>query len=636
MESLPDWDKDQIDQEMDAIPVACYASKHVRNYAILANQLGLGGVCLQVKIENNRIYFYEPEADRWTYQDGSSSDERSVVLRKLSRYARLPNCTFLYGPSPVHFDPVAEHFPTMVQLVGDKREKDRNAICFIDYVSLGREGNDWSWETIIQTVSSTIGEVPWKEKIERLFWRGTLSDLHFYKEVLPAEMLEKKQFSPRVLLREISNRHPDLIDAQLTDFECPISLANELGVFQKDLVSRVPLRPHMSYKYQIVLDGTWTTNPGYAWRLLSDCCVFKVDSAVNQWFCKGLIPWMHYIPVKTDLSDLAEKVRWARANDDKAQEIALNGRKFALENLLPHHFYDHALYLLEKFAAFQQRADGLSHPFMKKWAPNELTLSRFRTYFKKALPKSLLSALKSLRDAAFLSPQERRAKSIGMDSGQYKTFLSDPDAAVKTQQLSFFGRIKKTNFSKESKASIIECIFEDAYQLGKIPLPMYKPCKIIDIGADVGAFALAAMSHFPYAAIHCYEPRLNLEPYLSVQADAVGAKVYLTAVGLEADALQKKTTTLRSAIERIGEPVDILKLDCGGSDWNLLKDKESLKNVNYLSFKYCGISPNGTLNPNIHEKARKAAQEAGFAILFEKHHSDHTGFLLCKRAIAAP
>ena len=36
----------------------------------------------------------------------------------------------------------------------------------------------------------------------------------------------------------------------------------------------------------------------------------------------------HYIPIKEDLSDLAEKIKWCKNNDDKCKKIAINSKKF--------------------------------------------------------------------------------------------------------------------------------------------------------------------------------------------------------------------------------------------------------------------------------------------------------------------
>ena len=38
---------------------------------------------------------------------------------------------------------------------------------------------------------------------------------------------------------------------------------------------------------------------------------------------------MHYVPVKEDLSDLYEMIRWCQENDDKCQQIVKNASKFA-------------------------------------------------------------------------------------------------------------------------------------------------------------------------------------------------------------------------------------------------------------------------------------------------------------------
>ena len=46
-----------------------------------------------------------------------------------------------------------------------------------------------------------------------------------------------------------------------------------------------------------------------------------------------LIPWVHYVPIKTDLSDLCEKIRWVKDNDDKARVIAENAHEFVRDQL---------------------------------------------------------------------------------------------------------------------------------------------------------------------------------------------------------------------------------------------------------------------------------------------------------------
>jgi len=44
-------------------------------------------------------------------------------------------------------------------------------------------------------------------------------------------------------------------------------------------------------------------------------------------------PWVHYVPVARDLSDLVETIDWLRAHESEAREISFNAVTFA-----QHHF----------------------------------------------------------------------------------------------------------------------------------------------------------------------------------------------------------------------------------------------------------------------------------------------------------
>ena len=61
----------------------------------------------------------------------------------------------------------------------------------------------------------------------------------------------------------------------------------------------------------------------------------KVDSNNGQWYYGAIKPFEHYVPIKADFSDLNEKIEWLKNNDDKAQQIAKNGRDF-VKNYMTH------------------------------------------------------------------------------------------------------------------------------------------------------------------------------------------------------------------------------------------------------------------------------------------------------------
>lgn len=89
------------------------------------------------------------------------------------------------------------------------------------------------------------------------------------------------------------------------------------------------IHDHMRYKYLMDVDGNSNGWDRCFWGLLSNSALFKQVTDFNQWYYKALQPWKHYIPVKEDLSDLEEKIAWAKSHDDKAREIADEGREIA-------------------------------------------------------------------------------------------------------------------------------------------------------------------------------------------------------------------------------------------------------------------------------------------------------------------
>lgn len=69
--------------------------------------------------------------------------------------------------------------------------------------------------------------------------------------------------------------------------------------------------------------------------LAGDSVVLKQESPFFEHFYKDLVPYVHYVPFKRDLSDLVDKVKWLIKNDDEARNISRNAQEFAKDNLMP-------------------------------------------------------------------------------------------------------------------------------------------------------------------------------------------------------------------------------------------------------------------------------------------------------------
>jgi hypothetical protein len=69
--------------------------------------------------------------------------------------------------------------------------------------------------------------------------------------------------------------------------------------------------------------------------LASGAVVLKYFTQGFPFYHSALEPWVHYVPLKKDLSDLLETLRWLKANDDRARQIGDAGRAFAHRHLSP-------------------------------------------------------------------------------------------------------------------------------------------------------------------------------------------------------------------------------------------------------------------------------------------------------------
>ena len=88
--------------------------------------------------------------------------------------------------------------------------------------------------------------------------------------------------------------------------------------------SSIPAEEMMLSRGIFSVDGIgneWTL----LWKLLCNSVCLLVESTRTwQWYYPDLVSWTHYVPVKSDMSDLAERVAYVLdpANDDVLERIA--------------------------------------------------------------------------------------------------------------------------------------------------------------------------------------------------------------------------------------------------------------------------------------------------------------------------
>lgn len=167
------------------------------------------------------------------------------------------------------------------------------------------------WDQQREIIPKAAAAWPWDKKHRKAFFRGSRTSA---------------DRDPLVLL---SRAEPDLVDAQYTKNQAWKSDKDTLGL---PAASEIKLEDHCPYKYLFNFRGV-----AASFRLkhlfLCDSVVFHVGDEWIEFFYPALKPWVHYIPVKKDLSDARELIEFAQQNDEVVRKIAERGRQFIWDHL---------------------------------------------------------------------------------------------------------------------------------------------------------------------------------------------------------------------------------------------------------------------------------------------------------------
>uniref|UniRef100_A0A6C0DRL2 Glycosyl transferase CAP10 domain-containing protein n=1 Tax=viral metagenome TaxID=1070528 RepID=A0A6C0DRL2_9ZZZZ len=144
------------------------------------------------------------------------------------------------------------------------------------------------------------------------------------------------EYTTRPLLKTIGDANPTLFDIiQVLPVDFVINENSNHYMSLPDLVRK--------YKYLIDIGGNgWSGRLKFL--LFSKRPLLIVDRVYIEYFYNDLIPYVHYIPVKADLSDLIIQTHWMLANEDKCNEIANNAFNYAIENFTLDKFLDRVYY----------------------------------------------------------------------------------------------------------------------------------------------------------------------------------------------------------------------------------------------------------------------------------------------------
>ncbi|KAK3578461.1 hypothetical protein CHS0354_038550 [Potamilus streckersoni] len=247
---------------------------------------GMHSLC-HYKIIDNKIY-------RKTHgQHVGFKMFSDAILLSITRKVQLPDIEFFVnlGDWPLEKRKVSDNPLPIFSWCGSDDTRD---IVMPTYDIT--ESTQEMMQRVSLDVLSVMGNsgTAWQNKSDKGFWRG------------------RDSRQERLDLVVMSRSEPELIDAALT----------HMFFFPKDdkkygeLVKSISFFDFFKYKYQINIDGTVAAYR-FPYLLAGDSVVLKHDSIYYEHFYKQLKAYEHYIPFKRDLSDLKEKLQWAKDNDEK-------------------------------------------------------------------------------------------------------------------------------------------------------------------------------------------------------------------------------------------------------------------------------------------------------------------------------
>ena len=196
--------------------------------------------------------------------------------------------------------------------------------------------DDWARAVYQHTGESLEGKkfpeiklIPWEEKINTAIFRGSSTGLGVTLDT-----------NPRIKAVSLSDNN--LLDAKFTKWQRRFRKHpgnRKLSWIDPSLVMRYPaskryfmtLQDQSKYKYILHLPGHVAAYR-LSYELSSGSTIIMPEHMTyHTWY--SLIPWKHYVPVELDLSDLKDKIRWCRENDEECRTIAKNAFLFYRDHL---------------------------------------------------------------------------------------------------------------------------------------------------------------------------------------------------------------------------------------------------------------------------------------------------------------
>lgn len=165
-------------------------------------------------------------------------------------------------------------------------------------------------------------DIPFHKKKNVIIWRGATTGFGFGNEI------PYRSVSREVLIKKYCNEQSlkEGIDVGLTKIiQNAKKNPQDYKKFIKPFMTREEL---LRYKYILSVEGNDVAT-NLKWIMCSDSVLVMPKPQIESWVMEShLIPYVHYVPVMDDFSDLQTQLIWCNRNQKKCLEIIKNAQKF--------------------------------------------------------------------------------------------------------------------------------------------------------------------------------------------------------------------------------------------------------------------------------------------------------------------
>ena len=168
--------------------------------------------------------------------------------------------------------------------------------------------------------SVPLFDVPWKKKKAKLVWRGRALCDESNTSIHSVDFFSCEQRMALV------RNHLDskLVDAK---FHMPRK-AKPKDIPETYFGDKLDMEGMLRYKYQLAVEGT-DISSGLKWMLFSNSVVFMPTPTYSSYAMETLLqPFVHYIPIHANMSNVEDMVMWCENHPEEAMHIAQRSTLF--------------------------------------------------------------------------------------------------------------------------------------------------------------------------------------------------------------------------------------------------------------------------------------------------------------------